>query len=257
MMKKTVLITGASSGFGEACARRFAAEGWNLVLCARRLQRLEALASRLPASCRLHLQPLDVTDRDAVVAFVEQLPEGFREIDVLLNNAGLALGMEPAHEASLDDWETMVDTNIKGLIRMTRQILPGMVSRRRGHIVNIGSTAANWPYPGSNAYGGSKAFVQQFSRGLRADLLGTPVRVTTIEPGLAETEFSLVRLKGDREKADSVYANTHPLSAEDIAEVVHWVASLPRHVNVNVLELMPVCQGWGPMAIDRGLGDEV
>ncbi|MES9992071.1 MAG: SDR family oxidoreductase [Candidatus Thiodiazotropha sp.] len=256
-MKKTVLITGASSGFGEACARRFAAQGCDLVLCARRLQRLEALASSLPASSRLHLQQLDVTDREAVVSFVERLPKGFREIDVLLNNAGLALGMEPAHEANLDDWETMVDTNIKGLIRMTRHILPGMVERRRGHIVNIGSTAANWPYPGSNAYGGSKAFVKQFSRGLRADLLGTPVRVTNIEPGLAETEFSLVRLKGDEQKADSVYTNTHPLGAEDIAEIVYWVTSLPPHVNVNMLEVMPVCQGWGPMAIDRSLGDEV
>ncbi|MEW8396885.1 MAG: SDR family NAD(P)-dependent oxidoreductase, partial [Candidatus Thiodiazotropha sp.] len=196
-MKKTILITGASSGFGEACARRYAAEGCDLVLCARRLDRLAAVASSLSSSCRVHLQQLDVTDREAVAAFVEQLPEGFGEIDVLVNNAGLALGMEPAHEADLDDWETMVDTNIKGLMRMTRQILPGMVARRRGHIVNIGSPAANWPYPGSNAYGGSKAFVKQFSRGLRADLLGTPVRVTTIEPGLAETEFSLVRLKGD------------------------------------------------------------
>ncbi|MBT2969844.1 MAG: NAD(P)-dependent oxidoreductase [gamma proteobacterium symbiont of Ctena orbiculata] len=256
-MKKTILITGASSGFGEACARRFAAEGCDLVLCARRLQRLESLATSLSPSCRVHLQQLDVTDREAVAAFVDRLPEGFREIDVLVNNAGLALGMEPAHEADLDDWETMVDTNVKGLMRMTRQILPGMVARRRGHIVNIGSTAANWPYPGSNAYGGSKAFVKQFSRGLRADLLGTPVRVTTIEPGLAETEFSLVRLKGDEGKAKGVYSDTHPLSAEDIAETVYWVTSLPSHVNVNVMEVMPVCQGWGPMAIDRTLGDEV
>ncbi|MEW7991260.1 MAG: SDR family oxidoreductase [Candidatus Thiodiazotropha sp.] len=257
MMKKTILITGASSGFGEACARRYAAEGCDLVLCARRLDRLAAVASSLSSSCRVHLQQLDVTDREAVAAFVEQLPEGFGEIDVLVNNAGLALGMEPAHEADLDDWETMVDTNIKGLMRMTRQILPGMVARRRGHIVNIGSPAANWPYPGSNAYGGSKAFVKQFSRGLRADLLGTPVRVTTIEPGLAETEFSLVRLKGDAQKARHVYTDTHPLSAADVAEIVYWVTSLPPHVNVNVMEVMPVCQGWGPMAIDRTLGDEV
>jgi NADP-dependent 3-hydroxy acid dehydrogenase YdfG len=257
MMKKSILITGASSGFGEACARRFAADGCDLVLCARRRERLEALADTLAGSSNVHIQQLDVTDREAVERFVDQLPEEFRDIDVLVNNAGLALGMEPAHEANLDDWETMVDTNVKGLMRMTRQILPGMVARRRGHIVNIGSAAASWPYPGSNAYGGSKAFVQQFSRGLRADLLGTPVRVTNIEPGLAETEFSLVRLKGDGQKAGNVYADTHPLSPEDIAEVVFWVTSLPPHVNVNAMEVMPVCQGWGPMAIDRTLGDEV
>jgi NADP-dependent 3-hydroxy acid dehydrogenase YdfG len=256
-MKKRILITGASSGFGEACARRFAEDGSDLVLCARRLGRLETLASSLAASCRVLVRQLDVTDRGAVERFVTQIPEEFRNIDVLVNNAGLALGMEPAHEANLDDWETMVDTNVKGLMRMTRQILPGMVARRRGHIVNIGSAAASWPYPGSNAYGGSKAFVKQFSRGLRADLLGTPVRVTNIEPGLAETEFSLVRLKGDEGKAENVYTNTHPLSAGDIADIVYWVTSLPTHVNVNDMEVMPVCQGWGPMAIDRTLGDEI
>ncbi|MES9969348.1 MAG: SDR family oxidoreductase [Candidatus Thiodiazotropha sp.] len=256
-MKKCILITGASSGFGEACAQRFAAAGDDLVLCARRLQRLEALAASLPADCRVHVQQLDVTDRAGVERFVEQLPEGFRDVDVLVNNAGLALGMEPAYKANTDDWETMVDTNIKGLMYMTRQILPGMVKRRRGHIVNIGSVAASWPYPGGNAYGGSKAFVKQFSRGLLADLVGTPLRVTNIEPGMAETEFSVVRMKGDAQQAGDVYSGTHPLCAEDIAEVVYWVTSLPAHVNVNNLELMPVCQSWGPFAVDRTLGDEV
>lgn len=256
-MKKCILITGASSGFGEACAHRFAAAGDDLVLCARRLQRLEELAASLPASCDVHVQQLDVTERKGVEAFVEQLPEGFRDIDVLVNNAGLALGVGPAYEASTDDWETMVDTNIKGLMYMTRQILPGMVKRRRGHIVNIGSAAASWPYPGSNAYGGSKAFVKQFSRGLLADLAGTPLRVTNIEPGLAETEFSLVRMNGDAQQAGDVYTGTHPLSAEDIAEVVYWATSLPAHVNVNNLELMPVCQSWGPFVVNRTLGDEV
>jgi NADP-dependent 3-hydroxy acid dehydrogenase YdfG len=256
-MNKTILITGASSGFGEACAHRFAAAGCDLVLCARRLQRLEALASSLPSSCRVQVQQLDVTDRKGVESFIEQLPGEFREIDVLVNNAGLALGLGPAYEIDLDDWETMVDTNIKGLMRMTRQILPGMVARRRGHIINIGSVAGSWPYPGGNAYGASKAFVQQFSRGLRADLLGTPVRVSNIEPGLAETEFSLVRMKGDEQKAEDVYTGTHPLSAKDIAEIVYWVTSLPSHVNVNALEVMPVCQAWNPFAIDRTLGDEV
>ncbi|MEW8017968.1 MAG: SDR family oxidoreductase [Candidatus Thiodiazotropha endolucinida] len=257
MMKKCILITGASSGFGEACARRFATAGSDLVLCARRLQRLETLVSSLPSSCRVHVQQLDVTDRKSVEAFVDQLPDDFREIDVLVNSAGLALGLEPAHESNLDDWETMVDTNIKGLMGMTRQILPGMVARRRGHIVNIGSVAGSWPYPGGNAYGASKAFVQQFSRGLRADLLGTPVRVSNIEPGLAETEFSLVRMKGDAQKAGDVYTDTHPLCAEDIAEIVYWVTSLPSHVNVNALEVMPVCQAWNPLAVDRTLGNEV
>jgi NADP-dependent 3-hydroxy acid dehydrogenase YdfG len=257
MTKKRILITGASSGFGEACARRYAAAGDDLVLCARRMQRLETLSASLPSTCRVHLQQLDVTDRKAVAGFVAQLPEDFREIDVLVNNAGLALGLEPAYETDPDDWETMVDTNIKGLMRMTREILPGMVERRLGHIVNIGSVAASWPYPGGNAYGASKAFVQQFSRGLRADLLGSPVRVSNIEPGMAETEFSLVRMKGDGQKAGNVYTDTHPLCAEDIAEIVYWVTSLPPHVNVNAMEVMPVCQAWGPFAVDRTLGDEV
>jgi NADP-dependent 3-hydroxy acid dehydrogenase YdfG len=256
-MNKIILITGASSGFGKACAHRFAAAGSDLVLCARRMQRLQALASSLPSSCRVHLRQLDVTDRKGVEQFVDQLPDEFRDIDVLVNNAGLALGLEPAYETDLDDWETMVDTNIKGLMRMTRRILPGMVARRRGHIVNIGSVAGSWPYPGGNAYGASKAFVQQFSRGLRADLLGTPVRVSNIEPGLAQTEFSLVRMKGDARMAGDVYTDTHPLSAEDIAEIVYWVTSLPPHVNINALEVMPVCQAWSPFAIDRTLGNEV
>ncbi|MCU7864936.1 MAG: SDR family oxidoreductase [Candidatus Thiodiazotropha sp. (ex Lucinoma borealis)] len=256
-MKKCILITGASSGFGEACARRFAAAGDDLVLCARRLHRLKELQASLSSHCRVHIQPLDVTDRQAVEDFLPALPDTFQGIDVLVNNAGLALGMEPAYEVDINDWEMMVDTNIKGLMRITRQILPGMVERRRGHIVNIGSVAGNWPYPGGNAYGASKAFVKQFSRGLRADLLGTPLRVTNIEPGLAETEFSLVRMKGDASKAGDVYTGTHPLSAEDIAEMVFWVTSLPAHVNINALEVMPVCQAWNPLAIDRTLGNEL
>ncbi|MET0088760.1 MAG: SDR family oxidoreductase [Candidatus Thiodiazotropha sp.] len=253
-MKKCVLITGASSGFGEACARRFAAEGHDLVLCARRTERLESLAASLQTADSVICRTLDVTQSEQVDRFLDELPESHREIDVLVNNAGLALGLEPAYEADLEDWETMVDTNIKGLIRMTRRILPGMVERRRGQIVNIGSVAGNWPYPGGNAYGATKAFVQQFSRNLRSDLLGTPIRVSNIEPGLAETEFSLVRLKGDAGKASSVYENTQPLSAEDIAEIIFWVTALPAHVNINTLEVMPVCQAWAPFAVDRTLG---
>ncbi|MCG7869152.1 MAG: SDR family oxidoreductase [Candidatus Thiodiazotropha taylori] len=256
-MKKRVLITGASSGFGEACARRFSEAGDDLVLCARRMDRLQALNDELSGNSEVVIQTLDVTDPQAVEGFLEALPEASREIDVLVNNAGLALGLQPAHEADLQDWQTMVDTNIKGLMHMTRLILPGMVQRRRGHIINIGSVAASWPYPGGNAYGATKAFVQQFSRGLKADLVGTPLRVTNIEPGLAETEFSLVRMKGDAQQAADVYQGTQPLTGPDIAEIVYWVTALPPHVNINALEVMPVCQAWSPFAVDRTLGKDL
>ncbi|MEW8324707.1 MAG: SDR family oxidoreductase [Candidatus Thiodiazotropha taylori] len=256
-MKKRVLITGASSGFGEACARRFSEAGDDLVLCARRMDRLQALNDELSGNSEVVIQTLDVTDSQAVEGFLEALPEASREIDVLVNNAGLALGLQPAHEADLQDWQTMVDTNIKGLMHMTRLILPGMVQRRRGHIINIGSVAGSWPYPGGNAYGATKAFVQQFSRGLKADLVGTPLRVTNIEPGLAETEFSLVRMKGDAQQAADVYQGTQPLTGPDIAEIVYWVTALPPHVNINALEVMPVCQAWSPFAVDRTLGKDL
>ncbi|MCG7961848.1 MAG: SDR family oxidoreductase [Candidatus Thiodiazotropha taylori] len=256
-MKKRVLITGASSGFGEACARRFSEAGDDLVLCARRMDRLQALSDELSGNSEVVIQTLDVTDPQALEGFLEALPQASREIDVLVNNAGLALGLQPAHEADLQDWQTMVDTNIKGLMHMTRLILPGMVQRRRGHIINIGSVAASWPYPGGNAYGATKAFVQQFSRGLKADLVGTPLRVTNIEPGLAETEFSLVRMKGDAQQAADVYQGTQPLTGPDIAEIVYWVTALPPHVNINALEVMPVCQAWSPFAVDRTLGKDL
>ncbi|MCG8037746.1 MAG: SDR family oxidoreductase [Candidatus Thiodiazotropha taylori] len=256
-MKKRVLITGASSGFGEACARRFSEAGDDLVLCARRMDRLQALSDELSGNSEVVIQTLDVTDPQAVEGFLEALPQASREIDVLVNNAGLALGLQPAHEADLQDWQTMVDTNIKGLMHMTRLILPGMVQRRRGHIINIGSVAASWPYPGGNAYGATKAFVQQFSRGLKADLVGTPLRVTNIEPGLAETEFSLVRMKGDAQQAADVYQGTQPLTGPDIAEIVYWVTALPPHVNINALEVMPVCQAWSAFAVDRTLGKDL
>jgi hypothetical protein len=250
-VSQTIFITGASSGFGAACARIFAREGNRLVLVARRIAPLIELQEELSASCETHIIPLDVTDRVSVQLAVETLPERFREIDVLINSAGLALGLEPAHRVDLDDWDTMVDTNIKGLMYCTRFILPGMVARNSGHIVNISSTAGEWPYPGGNVYGGTKAFVTQFSRNLRSDLLGTGVRVTCIQPGMAETEFSTVRFKGDEEKAAQVYAGTTPLTAEDIAETVEWVVSRPAHVNVNTMELMCVDQAWGPFAIHR------
>lgn len=250
-MSQTIFITGASAGFGEACARIFCKEGNRLVLAARRIEPLIKLQEELSAVCEVHIIPLDVTDREAVTAAIEALPERFREIDVLLNNAGLALGLEPADRADLDDWERMVDTNVKGLMYCTRIILSGMVARNRGHIVNISSTAGEWPYPGGNVYGGTKAFVTQFSRNLRCDLMGTRLRVTCIQPGMAETEFSKVRFKGDEAKAAGVYAGTQPLTAGDIAETVAWVVDRPAHVNINTLELMCVDQAWGPFAIHR------
>ena len=251
MNAQTIFITGASSGFGAACARVMARPGNRLVLTARRVDPLIKLQEELSATCECHIIPMDVRDREAVQGAVDALPERFRDIDVLINNAGLALGLEPAHQVDLEDWETMVDTNIKGLMYCTRFILPGMVARNRGHIVNISSTAGAWPYPGGNVYGGTKAFVTQFSRNLRCDLLGTRVRVTCIQPGMAETEFSQVRFKGDDAKAAQVYTGTEPLTAQDIAETVAWALDRPAHVNVNTLEIMSIDQAWGPFAIHR------
>lgn len=249
-MQKTVCITGATSGFGRACAERFAAEGWRLIVTGRRTDRLEELTRQLH-SVPVHAVTLDVRNLGEVEAMVCNLPEAFRAIDVLVNNAGLALGLEGAHQASLDDWETMIDTNIKGLCYLTRCLLPGMVERNQGHIINMGSIAATYPYPGGNVYGATKAFVKQFSRNLLADLVRTRVRVTNIEPGLAESEFSIVRFHGDKGKADSVYKGTEPLRPVDIAEIVYWVTTVPPHVNICTVEVMPVCQSCGPLAIYR------
>lgn len=247
----SVLITGASSGFGQACARRFAAAGKPLVLCARRADRLEALAAELAGQTAVHWVALDVRDRDAVYALPEALPAEFANVDVLVNNAGLALGLGGADVADINHWETMVDTNIKGLMYLTQALLPGMVARGGGHVVNMGSVAASWPYPGGNVYGGTKAFVQQFSRNLRADLLGKNIRVSNVEPGMCETEFSVVRFAGDANRAGQVYAGMEPLRGEDIAEIVYWITALPAHINVNQLEVMPVAQAWGPFAVHR------
>ncbi|AKE51157.1 SDR family oxidoreductase [Kangiella geojedonensis] len=251
---KTVMVTGASSGFGLATARRFAEKGHRVIVAARRKERLESLKQELDdefGADTVFVMPLDVTSETQIEEMLGSLPEEFAEVDVLVNNAGLALGLEPAHEANLDDWHRMVDTNIKGLYLMTRKILPGMVERRHGHIINIGSIAGNYAYPGGNAYGATKAFVKQFTRNLRADLLGTQIRVTNIEPGLAETEFSLVRFNGDQGKADDVYKGTDPLTAGDIAEAVIWAAEQPQHVNINSIELMPTSQAWAALAIDK------
>lgn len=243
-------ITGASSGFGATIARHFAREGARVIAAGRRRERLDALAAELGPGC-LPLE-LDVRDRPAVERVVAELPAEFAEVDVLVNNAGLALGLEPAQRASLDDWDQMVDTNVKGLMYCTRALLPGMVARNRGHIINMGSVAGEFPYPGGNVYGATKAFVYQFTLNLRADLLGTAVRVTDIQPGLCSgTEFSEVRFRGDSTRAERVYEGTEPLSAEDIADTVHWVATRPPHFNVNAISLMPVCQAFGPLAIHR------
>jgi len=249
-MPQTIFITGASAGFGRAMVQRFAGDGWRVVAAARRIDKLQPFADAYGSS--VLPVALDVRDRAAVEAAVAGLPEDFAKVDVLINNAGLALGLEPAQAAKLDDWDTMVDTNVKGLMYMTRALLPGMVERGRGHVVNLGSIAGEWPYPGGNVYGATKAFVRQFSLNLRADLLGTPVRVTDIEPGLCGgTEFSSVRFHGDDDRAAKVYENTTSLSADDIAETVYWVATRPAHVNINTLSLMPVTQAFGPLAVHR------
>jgi len=246
----TVLVTGASSGFGAAIARRFAATASNVVICARRGDRIAALAHEL--GDRVLAVELDVRDRAAVDAAIAALPPAFAAIDVLVNNAGLAKGLEPAPRASLDDWDEMVDTNCKGLMYATRAVLPGMVARGRGHVINIGSVAGSYPYPGGNVYGASKAFVHQFSLNLRSDLHGTGVRVTCVEPGLAGgTEFSTVRFSGDQDRAKAVYAGVDALGADDVAEAVHWVATLPPHVNINTLEMMTVAQSFAAFQVHR------
>jgi 3-hydroxy acid dehydrogenase/malonic semialdehyde reductase len=254
-MEHIVLVTGATSGFGEAIARRFLANGHKVIAAGRRVERLDALKASLPLEQQKKLLTvaLDVCDSDTVDVFPATLPADFSKVTILVNNAGLALGLEPAPKAFLEDWDRMIDTNIKGLVHMSRAFLPGMVDRKRGHIINIGSVAANYPYPGGNVYGGTKAFVKQFSLNMRADLVGTPVRVSCIEPGMCGgTEFSNVRFKGDDEKAQKVYNGVQFLSADDIAEAVYWSATLPAHMNINVLEVMPVQQTFNAMNIHRG-----
>jgi 3-hydroxy acid dehydrogenase/malonic semialdehyde reductase len=246
-----VFVTGASAGFGAAIARKFVQAGHRVIATARRQDRLDALAAEL-GDALLPLE-LDVRDRAAVEALPAALPPGFAAVDVLVNNAGLALGLEPAQRASLDDWQTMIDTNCSGLVQVTRAFLPGMVERNRGHVFNLGSVAGSWPYAGGNVYGATKAFVRQFSLNLRADLAGTALRVTDVEPGLcAGTEFSNVRFHGDDEKAAKVYQDVQALTAEDIADTIHWIATRPAHVNVNTIELMPVAQSFAGLTIQRG-----
>ncbi len=247
---KTILVTGATAGFGAAFARRFIKDGHRVIATGRRTERLAALAAELGPN--LLTARLDVTDKAAVAGFLSTLPESWRRIDVLVNNAGLALGLSPAWDADLADWDTMIATNISGLAHMTRAILPGMVERDDGIIINLGSVAGEYPYPGGHVYGGTKAFVRQFSLSLRADLVGKNIRVTDIEPGMVGgSEFSQVRFHGDEAKAGAVYAGTTPLTPDDIAETASWIVSLPNHMNINRIELMPTCQASGPFAVKR------
>jgi len=248
--RKLVIITGASSGFGLASAKKFAANGWLVIAAARREDILKKLQQELGEEhCKIH--SLDVTSEESIASFVAFVKALNSNIDVLVNNAGLALGLSPAHQADLSDWQTMIETNIMGLARMTRAILPLMVEQKTGHIVNLGSIAGSYPYPGANVYGATKAFVEQFSLNLRADLGGTGVRVTNIEPGLAHTEFSEVRFHGNKDKADQIYDGVEPLLGDDIAESIYWCANLPQHVNINRLEIMPTCQAFSPLSISK------
>jgi len=248
---KTAFITGASAGFGAALARRFVARGIKVIVAARRLDRLEALSGELGVDKVLPVR-LDVQERDAVARAIAALPAAFADVEWLINNAGLALGLEAAPRADPSDWQRMIDTNCKGLVCVTRALLPRMLLRGRGHVVNLGSVAGTYPYPGGNVYGATKAFVRQFSLNLRSDLHGTGIRVTCIEPGICGgTEFSEVRYRGDQKRAAAVYAGMKALAAEDVAEAILWAIALPAHVNINSIEMMPVSQSWAPFLVHR------
>ena len=250
---KTVMITGATGDFGRAFALRFAALGCQLVLVGRNGEKLADLRQKISDNYTVGVHPciFDMTDKEAMVRELAAIPDEFKAVDLLINNAGLALGLDPAQKASLEDWETMVMVNNMALIRLTRFVIEGMAQRKSGHIINIGSTAGNYPYPGGNVYCATKAFVKQFSLSLRADLPGTNVRVTNIEPGMIKTQFSEVRFKGNKEKAADVYADTNNMTAEDVAEAVVWSATLPPYFNVNRMEIMPTVQSFAGHPIER------
>ncbi|MCK9538545.1 SDR family NAD(P)-dependent oxidoreductase [Dokdonella sp.] len=249
MNPRTVLVTGATAGFGAAIARRFAAGGWNVIAFGRRAERLAELAQAC-APARVHTAAFDIRDAAAMRAALDALPDGFGDIDLLVNNAGLALGTAPAQAADLAQWQQMIDTNVTALVTLTRLLLPGLIERR-GAIINISSISGTHPYRGGNVYGGTKAFVTQFSLGLRCDLHGTGVRVTVIEPGMAQTEFTLVRTGGDQHASDTLYAGAHPITADDLAESTWWIANLPPHLNVSRFELMPVSQSPAGLQVAR------
>ena len=247
-MKKTAFVTGATSGFGEAIARRLSKEGYKIVALARREDRLKKLANELGDT---HIIVADIRDKEAVFKAVESLPDKFKDIEVLVNNAGMALGLEKTIDAKVEDFEAMIDTNVKGLIYSTKAVLPLLYKQEKGYIFNLGSTAGSWPYPGSNVYGATKAFVKQFSLNLRNDLVGTNIRVTNIEPGLCKTEFSEVRFKGDKAKADSIYEHTNFITAEDIATILLNCLNMPGSVNINRVEVMANTQTWAGLAIEK------
>ena len=246
-MNKTILITGASSGIGAGCAHKFASQGARLILNARSTDKLESLASELKEkyNAECYVMPFDVCDRKAASAALEALPAEWKSIDILINNAGLAIGVDKEHEGSIDEWDIMIDTNIKALLSMTRLVVPGMVERGRGHIINIGSIAGDAAYPGGSVYCATKAAVKALSDGLRIDLVDTPLRVTNIKPGLVETNFSVVRFRGDKDRADSVYKGIQALTGEDIAEVAYFAASAPEHMQVAEILVMPTNQATG------------
>ena len=247
---RVALVTGATAGFGAAITRRLVRDGYRVIATGRRQERLDTLAAELGDA--MLGRALDVTDAAAVAGLLQTLPSAWREVAILVNNAGLAVGQEPAFQADLAAWDRMVATNVTGLMHVTRAVLPGMVDRNHGLVINIGSTAGTYPYPGGHVYGASKAFVEQFTLNLKADLVGSNVRVTCLQPGLVGgTEFSAVRFGGDAERAGRVYQGTVPLSPEDVAATVAWLAALPEHVNVNRIEMMPTCQAPGPLTIKR------
>lgn len=240
LQDRIVFITGASSGIGEACARAFAAQGARLVLCARRYERLQQLAASLPVPT--HIFQLDVTDRQAVASAIAALPEDFRAIDILINNAGLSRGLNKFHEGSIEDWEEMINTNIKGVLYVTRAVLPGMIERQRGHIINLGSVAGHYAYQNGAVYCLSKAAIKSLTESLKQDLLGTPIRVSSVDPGLVETEFSIVRFHGDVERAKKVYEGVKPMTPDDVADAIVFCATRPPHVNINFMVMMAVGQ---------------
>jgi serine 3-dehydrogenase len=249
-MTKTAMITGATSGFGAAAVRRFAKAGWRVIATGRRADRLDKLVQELGKD-KVHAAAFDMRKPAEIDAAVKALPAAFADVDLLINNAGLALGTAPAQNASLDQWNQMIETNVTGLATMTHKMLPKLIERK-GAVINISSVAATYPYPGGNVYGGTKAFVAQFSLGLRSDLHGTGVRVTSVEPGMAETEFTLVRTSGNQEASDKLYKGANPMTGEDIAETLYWIATLPPHMNINRIELMPVNQSFSPFQVHRG-----
>lgn len=247
-MQKIALITGATAGFGNSSVKEFIDNGWKVIATGRREERLLALKEQFGEA--LHTLTFDIQNSTQINEAIDSLPSNFKNIDLLINNAGLALGTAAAQECDLGQWNTMVDTNIRGLMSLTHKVLPTLIEQR-GAVINISSVAASYPYPGGNVYGGTKAFVVQFSLGLRSDLHGTGVRVTCVEPGMSETEFTLVRTKGDQSASDKLYEGANPMTGEDIAKTLYWIATLPPHMNINRVELMPVNQSFSPFQVHR------